>query len=184
MTTLLTPLDFSKNATRMVDVAGNLARALNGCVVLLHVIPPVPIATDYYLEGASFGAPAFEMNSKRIPVDRQLESMNYASLTTAAEKTADRHLADYQEMLWKKSVSCRVVRLAGNPIKVILDEAAILPADYIVIGSHGHAAFYDLLVGSTTSGVIKGARCPVVVVPSADKAAAAIPSETVPAKGA
>jgi universal stress protein A len=34
-----------------------------------------------------------------------------------------------------------------------------------VLGSHGHTAFYDLLVGSTAAGVLKHAPCPVVVVP-------------------
>jgi nucleotide-binding universal stress UspA family protein len=34
-----------------------------------------------------------------------------------------------------------------------------------VMGSHGHTAFYDLLVGSTTHAVLKRAKCPVVIVP-------------------
>jgi nucleotide-binding universal stress UspA family protein len=36
-----------------------------------------------------------------------------------------------------------------------------------VMGSHGHTALYDLLVGSTTHGVLMRAQCPVVIVPSA-----------------
>ena len=54
---------------------------------------------------------------------------------------------------------------SGSPIFRIAEEAKALKADYIVIGSHGHGAFYDLLVGSTTSGVLKKASCAVVVVP-------------------
>jgi nucleotide-binding universal stress UspA family protein len=34
------------------------------------------------------------------------------------------------------------------------------------MGSHGHTAFYDLLVGSTTQGVLKKAPCPVLIVPA------------------
>jgi hypothetical protein len=37
---------------------------------------------------------------------------------------------------------------------------------HYVIGSHGHTAFHDLLVGGTASGVLKRATCPVVVVPA------------------
>jgi Zn-dependent M28 family amino/carboxypeptidase len=39
-------------------------------------------------------------------------------------------------------------------------------ADFIVMGSHGHTAFYDLLVGSTTHGVLMRSKCPVVIVPA------------------
>jgi nucleotide-binding universal stress UspA family protein len=41
------------------------------------------------------------------------------------------------------------------------------------MGSHGHGAFYDLLVGSTTQGVLKRATCPVVIVPTSKKKKAA-----------
>jgi nucleotide-binding universal stress UspA family protein len=34
----------------------------------------------------------------------------------------------------------------------------------IVVGSHGHSALGELLVGSTTRAVLKHAECPVVVV--------------------
>jgi nucleotide-binding universal stress UspA family protein len=49
---------------------------------------------------------------------------------------------------------------------MILREAQKRRAAYIVIGSHGHSAFYDLVVGSTASLVLKRAACPVLVVPS------------------
>jgi nucleotide-binding universal stress UspA family protein len=51
----------------------------------------------------------------------------------------------------------------------ILSEAEQHQASLIVMGSHGHGAFYELLVGSVTHGVMKGAHCPIVVVPSASK---------------
>ena len=48
---------------------------------------------------------------------------------------------------------------------LILAQAKIEDADYIVMGSHGHTALYDLLVGSTTHGVLMRAGCPVVITP-------------------
>jgi nucleotide-binding universal stress UspA family protein len=39
-------------------------------------------------------------------------------------------------------------------------------ADFIVMGSHGHGALYNLLIGGTASGVIQKAPCPVVIVPT------------------
>ena len=49
----------------------------------------------------------------------------------------------------------------------VIEQANTCDPDYIVMGSHGHTAFYDLLVGSTTHGVLMRAKCPVVIVPSA-----------------
>jgi hypothetical protein len=34
-----------------------------------------------------------------------------------------------------------------------------------VMGSHGHTALFELVLGSTTQAVLKGARQPVVVIP-------------------
>ncbi len=54
----------------------------------------------------------------------------------------------------------------GPTVDTILAEAEQLQADLIVVGSHGHGATYDLLVGSVSSGVIRKSRVPVLVVPA------------------
>jgi hypothetical protein len=36
----------------------------------------------------------------------------------------------------------------------------------IVMGSHGHGALFNLLMGTVCNGVLRKARCPVVVVPA------------------
>jgi nucleotide-binding universal stress UspA family protein len=65
------------------------------------------------------------------------------------------------------AVSARQVD--GHPSAQILDQARRLRADYIVLGSHGHNAIYDLLVGSTAHTVLQKAPCPVVIVPPAPR---------------
>ena len=54
----------------------------------------------------------------------------------------------------------------------IIEQAQKSRAAYIVMGSHGHSALYDLLAGSTTTGVLKRSTCPVLIVPPAPKPAA------------
>jgi nucleotide-binding universal stress UspA family protein len=87
-------------------------------------------------------------------------------LIEAAEKAATQLLAQWRDYLKSGEVSAKTVKIEGFPSKEIVDQAKALEADYIVMGSHGHTAFYDLLIGSTTSGVLKKAPCPVVVVPA------------------
>jgi nucleotide-binding universal stress UspA family protein len=47
----------------------------------------------------------------------------------------------------------------------ILNQADTLDADLIVMGTHGHGAMYNLLVGSATKGVLKHSTRPVLLVP-------------------
>jgi nucleotide-binding universal stress UspA family protein len=43
--------------------------------------------------------------------------------------------------------------------------AAAADAELLVLGSHGHGAVHDKLVGSTSERAIHHAPCPVVVIP-------------------
>lgn len=61
------------------------------------------------------------------------------------------------------------VLIEGPTVSSILDTSESRHADLIIMGSHGHGAVYNLLVGSVTEGVLKSAKCPVLVVPSAVK---------------
>ncbi len=82
-------------------------------------------------------------------------------------KSAVKRLDLLQRATAKRGVPVRVVHLSGPAVPLIIDQARKVRADMIVIGSHGHTAFYDLLVGSTAHGVLKRATCPVLVVPPA-----------------
>jgi nucleotide-binding universal stress UspA family protein len=141
--TILAPIDFSAVSQRVVEVAAELAKATEGRVVLLHLVRESQVVTDTYVDATTF--------------EELIATMNVA---------ADRRLEEFKTALQRKSVPVRVVRLTGYPLEDIAEEARTLSADYIVIGSHGHTALHDLLLGSTSSAVIKRARCPVVVVPS------------------
>lgn len=54
----------------------------------------------------------------------------------------------------------------GPTVNTILGQAEKLEADLIVVGSHGHGAVFDMLVGSISAEVIRRSKIPVLVVPS------------------
>jgi nucleotide-binding universal stress UspA family protein len=93
-----------------------------------------------------------------------------AELTATGEKNAERQLARIEARLSADDIASEALQLVGAPITRIVEKAEEFKADYIVMGSHGHTALYDLLVGSTTHGVLQRARCPVVIVPSTKRA--------------
>jgi len=140
--TVLAPIDFSGASEAVVSEAAALARSFNGRVVLLTVIQPPVITSEY--------APMME---------------NLAEITAAGEKAAGKNLAKIEERFKAESIPTESVQVNGAPVAHIVEQAQKFAADYIVMGSHGHTAVYDLLVGSTTHGVLMRAMCPVVIVP-------------------
>ena len=147
MKTILAPIDFSGATDAVVEEAAALARAFSGRVVLLTIIQPPVIAHEY--------AAVME---------------NLAEITAAGEKQAARKLGELEQKLQVDLIATESVQLLGAPIALIVEQAKKLDADYIVMGSHGHTALYDLLVGSTTHGVLMRAPCPVVIVPAVKNA--------------
>lgn len=142
MKTILAPIDFSKISEAVVKEAAALARALDARIVLLTVVQPPVVVTEY------------------------AGMLDIAELTAAGETNARRQLAQIEEKLKNDFLSVTSVQVAGAPVAHIIEQADECDADFIVMGSHGHTSFYDLLVGSTTHGVLKRAKCPVVIVPA------------------
>jgi len=145
MKTILVPVDLSAATTRVCDAACALAKLIKARLVLLHVVvlPPV-MMNDYY---------AFDAGALTDAVK-------------AGEKFATRELLTLARRCGRQGVAVRTVQLTGEPVPGILAQAGATKAAYIVLGSHGHGAVYELLVGSTTHGILRKVRCPVLGVPT------------------
>jgi len=143
MKTILAPVDFSGVTKSVVAAAGALAQAIGGRVVLVHVVRPPAVVNEY--------APEIER------------------LADLAAKSAAQQLAYWQNELRSFRIDVDAIQSFGAPVGNIVEEAQRLSADYVVMGSHGHSALYGLLAGSTASGVLKRATCPVVIVPPLDR---------------
>ncbi len=143
MKNILVPVDFSRVTDAVVQEAVALAKVLPARVVLLTIIQPPLVVSEY---GPLMGE-IFE-------------------ITAAGEKHAAKQLARLEDKLRGQFIKTETLHFTGMPIGLIVEQAKKLDADYIVMGSHGHTALYDLLVGSTTHGVLMRATCPVVIVPS------------------
>ena len=144
MKTILVPIDFSDVTPKVVETARQFAAAFQSRLFLLSVAEPEP---DFV---------GFEAGP---PTVRAVVARDYKLERQRLDKIKTKLLAGGCEV--------NAMHIQGPIAEKILHEAAAQSADLIVMGSHGHGAFYDLLVGSVTNGVIKEARCPVVVVPAA-----------------
>ncbi len=144
MKTILVPVDLSPATPQVCTAAGALARSLGARLVLLHVVQSLPfLMNDYYGYDASL----------------------MGEIIASSEQAAGRKLKALGERCRRHVPDVRTLQQSGRPVAAILEHAASLKADYIVLGTHGHGAVFDLLMGSTTQGVLRKARCPVLVVP-------------------
>ncbi len=57
----------------------------------------------------------------------------------------------------------------GNPVEVILQEAASRDCDLIIMGTHGSGLFKDAMIGSTARRVLRRSKIPVLVIPLSDE---------------
>lgn len=143
MKAILAAIDFSRVSRLVVAEAASLARAMNGKVVLVTVLAEPVYVKEY------------------APPPRSI-----AKITVRHERAVRHHLADLQDKLRSDFVPTDVVVRRGNAAANILEEAEERDAALLVIGSHGHNALFELVLGSTTQAVLKRSRRPVVVIPA------------------
>lgn len=147
MRQILVPVDFSAVTDAVIEQAAALARCFDADLSLLHVAAPDPDFVGYD------AGP--ETVREHVAVDLRNEH---------------RELQALAESLRGRGLRAHAVSVQGSTVETILERAERIGAELIVIGSHGHGALYRALVGSVSEGVIRGSRCPVLLVPSAQRA--------------
>jgi len=160
MKRILVPIDFSDVTPRVIGVAQQLAIALDAEIHLIHVTELSAAAAagalGYGLAGmpelapmSGLPVPVFDPMPQTLPVDESQKSK----------------LAQWQKEIAQGGLKVTLHEPTGMVAEEILLQADSLNTDLIVMGTHGHGAMYNLLVGSATKGVLKHSTRPVLVVP-------------------
>ena len=148
MKTLLVPVDLSDASKHVLEKAAELAPQVSARIILLHIVEPV---ATYVPVGATM-----DVIAAAPPPTETAESLS----------APDARLKNLAGPLVAAGISVEPVTLIGLAVDDILEQAAKYNADYIMLGSHGHGALYHLFSGSVVTGILKRAKCPVIVVPS------------------
>jgi nucleotide-binding universal stress UspA family protein len=148
-THILCPTDFSDASFHAVDHAIAVAGWYAARLTLLHVCPPA---------------------SALVPELPLPDNPPAPDMLRAREQIGD---------------GLRAARAAGIPTDVLIDvgqtpadilnRAVGLPADLIVMGTHGAGGFEHLVLGSVTEKVLRRATCPVLTVPPRAHATSTLP---------
>jgi len=91
-----------------------------------------------------------------------------ASATIESEEERDaRHLREAigraETALRRDGLTVDGYLVRGRPASSIVEEAARMPADLVVVGSRGHGTIATMVLGSTAAEVVDHAPCPVLV---------------------
>jgi nucleotide-binding universal stress UspA family protein len=142
---ILVAVDLSPATDAVVEAARGIAE-LTG--VSMHILHAVEAEAD-------FVCPEGDPETRRRKVAKQFP-LEQGRVQALANKLLD------------DGLDASALLVCGSGVEATLKEADILGAGLIVIGTHGHGAVYDVLIGSYSAGIIRKSKLPVLVVPVRD----------------
>ena len=137
---ILCPTDFSLFSDRALRHAMALAKRFDAPLHVVHVIPPL-----YPTSGTSYYFPAPILGSEVRQVVQE-EMRRFVAPADEARVPVETQIRD------------------GQPWREIQAAAEELPADLVVMGTHGAGGFERLFLGSVTERVLRRLPCPVLTV--------------------
>jgi nucleotide-binding universal stress UspA family protein len=149
---ILCPIDLSEHTRYTLDHAVLMARWYTARITALHVCTPIVIpSVDFTVAGMT--PPAVLSDEEVKEVREKVVACVQAATTLDVDVIVD----------------------SGHPARCIVERAGSLPADLIVIGTHGSTGFEHLLLGSVTEKVLRKATCPMMTVPPHAQATSKLP---------
>ena len=138
--TILVPVDFGETSAHALDSALDLAKALRAQVHVLHVYQ-IPVYG--FPDGAFITGPEVAVR-----------------IEEAAQKGLGEILARHQGRGVQLGHSIR----QGSAAEEIVAAAKELPAQLVVMGTHGRGAIAHALLGSVTDKVVRTSQVPVLTI--------------------
>lgn len=139
---ILVPTDFSKHSQNALAYATAFAEKFNADLYLLHVVQDL---TLFIPDAMSMGPPVAP------PIEQ---------FTAAAKAALERVIEEHKLQQFKVHAEVR----EGTPFYEIVRFAKESNIDLIIMGTHGHNALVQMLLGSTAEKVVRKAPCPVLTV--------------------
>ena len=145
MSTILHATDVSRGALPALTLAEGMSPEGQSTLVVLHVFD-IPTIMNSPTEAATFQE-----------IDRDVHRIDQANL----EAFCREHLGD---AAMDDGVRC-MVKEHMAPVEAIMQVADELNVDMVVVGTRGQSRGRELLMGSTTKGLVKHSTRTVLVVP-------------------
>jgi nucleotide-binding universal stress UspA family protein len=139
---ILVPIDFSAHSMQALDYAAGLSEPFGAQLAVLFVVEPI-----YYAVPDFAGATAA-----------------MGGLLEEQKRSGREQLRRLERRYEKRGIALRALLQTGSPAQAIVDAAAQLKVDMIVMSTHGRTGVSHLLMGSVAERVVRTAACPVLTV--------------------
>ena len=137
---ILVPIDFSDDASTALDQAIELAAVSGGRLHLLHAYESLSATASAYGGG--------------LPLD----------FADQIREAAAKHILEWKERATSRGIETETHLSAASPSAAIVETAAELGVDLIVIGTRGLSGLMHVMMGSVAERVVRTAECPVLTV--------------------
>lgn len=135
---ILIPTDGSRYSHSAIEHALEIARLSNACVTVLTVIDTTKVVTS------------------------TLEELSLSPKASSVAEWAESTTVEAAAMAERKGVEVRMEIRTGDPAAIINEMSGEF--DLIVMGTRGLHGLPHLVLGSVAEKVIRGSKCPVIVV--------------------
>jgi nucleotide-binding universal stress UspA family protein len=159
---ILYATDLSKSAVHAFSYAVSLANRYDAGITILHVLAEfpgeeyitnmIPADTWQTIKEKHYSEAREQMIGKKrdhVAIKEVLQAFSEEATADGGDET---FVTD--EILIKK----------GVPAEIIVQTAKEQNFDLIVMGTHGHSAISDILIGSTAKRVVRQSTIPVLVI--------------------
>jgi len=154
---ILFATDLSQTARHAVKYACSIGNKYEAQVYAIHVVPDV---LEEYSSGAG-------MDLSDTIDKKKWEEFNLKNIAIA-KKAIHKRINSTSQSILKEIPHCplsenRTIVTAGNPVDEIVKTAKENDFDLIIMGTHGHSQFAEMMLGSTATGVILKSKVPVLI---------------------
>jgi nucleotide-binding universal stress UspA family protein len=159
---ILYTTDLSESAVHAFAYAVSLANLYGAGISILHVLTEYP--GEEFITNMIDPKTWEEIKERHYSKARdQLigKRRDHVALKEVLEAFSDEAKTEGET---EDFVTDEVLIKPGTPAEVIVDTAQELNCDLIVMGTHGHSALADVLIGSTARWVVRNSPIPVLVI--------------------
>jgi nucleotide-binding universal stress UspA family protein len=159
---ILYATDLSESAVHAFSYAVSLANMYGAGITILHVLAEYP--GEEFITNM-INAETWEgiKNRNYAEARDQLigKKRDHVALQEVLEAFSEEAKADGEDQAF---VTDEILIESGSPAEVIVETAKKLSCDLIVMGTYGHGAIAEVLIGSTAKWVVRQSPIPVLVI--------------------
>ncbi len=151
--TMLCATDLGPRGPDVLRHAAGLAHHFGARLHIIHAIEPLSDFAQFWINTT---VPEATRQTHRSEI--------FASVHQALQQRLDAYCREVLES-HAEGLIADIQIIEGPPVRIILEEARRTSAEMIVLGSHGHSAIGEAMLGSVAHKVTMKATVPVLLVP-------------------